>query len=149
MATKIVNGVEVTMSAAEEAEFETERAPTLPQAKRLMRERIAKRRVLAEISGFTHLTTRYNSDVLSLARIANLADRARTAQANSTPFNISVIAQDDTTNPMNAAAYIALQVSLGDHFLACSDNSKTLRQAVNQALDVPAVLAVDTELGWP
>jgi len=149
MTTKLVNGVSVDMDPAEAAAFEADRTPTLPQAKKLMRDRIAARRVVAEQGGFLHLTVRYNSDPQMLARIAIVAERARTAKTTATAFSINVIAADDTSGPMSADAYIALEKSAGDHFLACSDNAKTLRQAVNACTDVPSALAVNIEVGWP
>lgn len=149
MATKIVNGKEVTMSPAEEAAFEAERTPTLPQAKRLMRDKIARRRAAAEMGGFLHLAVRYDSDASELARIAILGERARTAKAAATAFSVNVIASDDSQTAMNANEFIALEVSAGDHFIACSAKARALRLAVNKAADVASVLAVDTEVGWP
>jgi len=146
---KLVNGVEVDMTPEEVIAFEAARTPTLPQARKLMRERIAARRVKAEQGGFLYLTARYDSDGNSLARLAVLASRAKTAKANNETVSVTLIAADDTQSQFNANELIALEVSAGDHFIACSANAKTLRQAVNQAVDVAAVLAVDLEVGWP
>lgn len=149
MATKLVNGVPVEMSPAEEAAFEAGRTPNLAQARRLMRDRIADRRSQAESGGFAHLTKRYDSRGGDLARLSILAERARTAKAAAGAFTVRVVASDDTEAAFNADEMIALEVSAGDHFLACSANARTLRQAVTAAADVALVLAVDIEAGWP
>lgn len=149
MATKLVNGVEVVMTPQEEAELEASRALTLPQAKRLMRDRIAARRELAESSSFAHLTKRYESRGNAMARLSILAERARTAKAQASAFSVRIVATDETEASFNADETIAMEVSAGDHFLACSANARTLRQAVNGAADAAAVLAVDIDQGWP
>ena len=146
---KLVNGELVDMTPEEAAAFEADRTPTLPQAKRAARLAIAARRAEAEHSGFLHAAVRYDSDALSLARIAVIAERARTAQAASAPLVVTMVAADDSQSNMNAAALIALEVSAGDHFVACSDNARVLRRAVNAAADLAAVTAVDLEVGWP
>lgn len=149
MATKIVNGVVVDMTAQDAAEFEAARAPALPQAKREARERIAERRARAETGGFAHLTVRYDSRGPDLARLAILGARARAAKAAAQPFTVRMAAADESESAMNADELIALELSAGDHFVACSARARTLRQAVNTAVDVPAVLAVDIDIGWP
>jgi hypothetical protein len=149
MATKIVNGVVVTMDPLEEADFEAKRAVNLPQAKKSAKALIAARRDRAETGGFLYLATRYSSDGNGLARTSILGERARTAKAASLPLVVNVIAMDDTSANMNANELIAMEVAAGDHLVACSENARVLRQAVNQALDVAAVQAVNIEIGWP
>lgn len=102
MATKLVNGVPVEMSPAEEAAFEAGRTPNLAQARRLMRDRIADRRSQAESGGFAHLTKRYDSRGADLARLSILAERARTAKAAAQPFTVRVVASDDSESAFNA-----------------------------------------------
>jgi hypothetical protein len=149
MTKKMLNGVEVDMDPAEAAEFEAGRTLTLPQAKKLAKALIAARRNMAETSGFLYLTTRYPSDGNGLSRTSILGERARTAKAASLPLVVSVIAMDDTSANMNANELIAMEVAAGDHLAACSENARVLRQAVNQAVDVAAVQAVNIEIGWP
>jgi hypothetical protein len=149
MGKKIVNGQLVDMALDEEAAFEAGRTPTLQQAKRAAREQIALRRLQAETGGFAHLAVRYESKPANLSRIAILAERARTAKAASQSFTVRVTAEDDSDTAMNANEYIAYEVSAGNHFVACSDRARTLRQAVNAAADVAAVLAIDINAGWP
>lgn len=147
--SRIVNGQLVPMTPEEEAAFEADRTPTLPQARRLMRQRIAARRSLAEAGNFPHLGKGYESTAAALARLSILAQRARTAKAEATAFSVRMVAADDTETAMNADEVIALERSAGDYLIACSANARTLRQAVAAAADVPAVLAVDIEVGWP
>lgn len=149
MTKKMVNGAEVDMDPAEAAEFDGQRALTLPKAKQAARDLIGLRRDRAETGGFAYLTARYPSDGNSLARISILGERARTAKAASLPFVVSLIAMDDTSSNFNANELIALEVAAGDHFAACSENAKALRQAVNACTDVAAVKAVNIEVGWP
>lgn len=147
--TKLINGVEVPLTPQEEAALEASRALTLPQTKRLMRDRIATRREQAESGSFAHLTKRYSSRGGDLGRLSVLAERARTAKAQASAYSVRMVATDDTEASFNADEVIALEVSAGDHFLACSANARTLRQAVNNAADAAAALAVDIEQGWP
>jgi hypothetical protein len=141
------------MSAQEEADLEATRALTLPQAKRFMRQKIADRRLTAEQGGFKHtvasVTTVYDSHGSDLARLSILASRARVAKAEAGAFSVRVVAADDSETAMNADELIALDRSAGDHFLACSANARTLRQAVNGSPDAASALSVDLEVGWP
>jgi len=146
---KLLNGEEVEMTSEEVAAFEAARTPTLAQAKKAARKAISSRREKAETSGFLHLGVRYDSSSADLARMAVLGERARTAKATSESFSVRVAASDDSESNMNANEYIALEKSAGDHFVACSANARTLRQAVGNAADLAAVLAVDIESGWP
>jgi len=149
-ATKFLNGNLVEMTPDEEAEFETSRALTLPQARREMRARIAARRERAENGGFQHLGVLYESRGADLARLPLLAARARTAKAaGENTWRARVVAADDSESNMNADEVIALEKSAGDHFVACAANARALRQAVNAAADVAAALAIDIEVGWP
>lgn len=149
MATRMVNGSSVPMSPDEEAAFDAGRTPTLAQARRLMRLRIADRRALAESANFVHLGKAYGSGAADLARLSVLAERARAAKAAATPYSVRIVAADDSESAMNADEVIALEISAGDHFLACSANARVLRQAVAAAADVAAALSVDIGIGWP
>jgi hypothetical protein len=143
MATKIVNGETVQMSAEEEAAFEAARTPTLNQAKRAARERIRERRDLAERT-FPYLGVRY--DASAAGRIAVLANAAR---QSGTGFPVRVVALDDSETNLSRAEMQAFETALAAHLQACSTNATTLRQAVNACTDVAAVRAVDIEAGWP
>ena len=150
MAKKLVNGVLVDMTPEEEAAFEASRTPTLPQARREMRERLSERREQAERGGFTHLTVKYGSGGSDLARLSVIAERARTAKAaGENTWRVRMAAADDSESNMNADEVIALEKSAGDHFVLCAANARTLRQAINQAVDATAALAVDINVGWP
>lgn len=151
MAKKLVNGVEMEMDPAEAQEFEASRTPTLGQARRTMFARIDARRSVAEGAGFVFAadSKRYASDAWALSRLTVLASRARAAKAASEAFSVRVQATDDSESAFNADALIALEHGAGDHFKACSDAARTLRQAVRNAIDVAGVLAVDIDSGWP
>ena len=150
MAKKLLNGQLVDMTPAEEAEFEAGRTPTLPQARRHMRDLIAQHRERAEQGGFTHSAVVYGSRGADLARLSILAQRARTAKADSeNTWRARMVAADDSESNMTADEVIALEKSAGDHFVACAANARTLRQAVNNAADVASCLAVDVNAGWP
>lgn len=150
MATKIVNGREAAMSSEEAEAFEASRSMTLPQARRYMRDLIAQHRERAEQGGFTHSAVVYGSRGADLARLSIMAQRARTAKADSDKaWRARMMAADDSESNMNADDVIALEKSAGDHFVACAANARTLRQAVNNAADVASCLAVDVNAGWP
>jgi hypothetical protein len=149
MATKLLNGVPVEMSDAEYLTFEDSRTLTVAQAKREMRRRIDERRERAERSGFALSATRYDSGPAFFSRLSILAARARTAKAANESFTVNVVAADESQANMNANEIIALEQAAGDFLVACSQNARTLRQAVGNAADVAAVLAVNVEAGWP
>lgn len=146
MGKKLVNGELVDMDTTEEAAFEAARTLTLPLARRLMRQRIAERRSAAEGAGFLYLGVRYPSDAWSLARLGVLARRAAAQPAG---FSVRVVALDDSETALNAAEMAAFDLAAGDHFLACSANARTLRQAVAAAADADAAQAVNIDVGWP
>lgn len=149
MATKIVNGVPVPMDAAEEAAFEASRTPTLQKAKRDLRDRLAARLARAERSGFSFQTVRVASDGDMLARIAILAERARRAVADSEAITVRLVAEDDSALNLNRGEMLDLAKTAGDHFLACSANARTLRQAIAAAATLAEVEAVNINTGWP
>jgi hypothetical protein len=143
MATKFVNGESVLMSAEEEAAFEESRQISLPQAKRAARERIRTLRDLAERS-FPYLGVWY--DASAAGRIAVLANRAR---ISADGFPVRVVALDESETNLSRVEYQAYEAALGTHLQACSAHANTLRQQVNAATTVAAVLAIDLEAGAP
>ena len=97
MATKIVNGREAAMSSEEAEAFEASRSMTLPQARRYMRDLIAQHRERAEQGGFTHSAVVYGSRGADLARLSIMAQRARTAKADSDKaWRARMMAADDS-----------------------------------------------------
>jgi hypothetical protein len=144
MATKIVNGDVVQMTAQEEAEFEASRTPTLSQARKEKKAQIKDRRELAERT-FPYLGVRY--DVSTLAgRIAVLANAAR---QSGTGFPVRFVALDDSEVGLSRAEMQAFELALATHLQACSANAKALRDAVQAASTPTAVQAIDIEAGWP
>lgn len=137
---KILNGQVVDMTTEDEAAMQL----SMPQAKRITRGRIAARRLEAERGGFTYAGKRYDSN--DRGTIALLANGARAGAAG---FPVRVVALDDTETALTAAEYQAFEAAAISHLLACSANARTLRQAVNAAADVDAVLAIDLDAGWP
>ena len=149
MTKKLINGQLVDMGPAEEAAFDAARSLSLPQLKKILRARIAARRVQAENGGFVHLATVYASTGQDLARLTIIAQRARTAKAAAAAFSVRMVAVDESESAMSADEVIALEVSAGDHFVSCGANARTLRQAVNAAADEATAKAVDLDAGWP
>jgi hypothetical protein len=144
MATRMVNGESVVMTAEEEAAFEATRTPTLPQAKRAARERIRGLMEMAQRGGFVYAGARYDSR--NAGMIAILANQAR---AGAGGFPVRMIDLDDGEAALSRAEVQAMEAALDAHLKLCSANAKTLRDAVAAAADVAAVRAVDLEAGWP
>lgn len=149
MVAKLVNGRPVEMDAAEEAAFEAARTPTLAQAKRAAREALAARLVGAEQSSFTYQTGRIVSDPAMLSRIAILAHRAQRAIADSETITVRIALEDGSTLSLTRQEMLDLAKAAGDHFIACSANARTLRQAIQAATTLAEVAAVSLESGWP
>jgi hypothetical protein len=148
MATKMVNGVLVTMTAEEEAQFEADRTPTLAHAKKARKQAILVRWGMADAAGFTYQTKTIESDATNLARISVLASRARRALADSEAFSVVWVTADDSTLTLNRAELIDMDKAAGDFLKRMSDNARTLRQAVSAATDLAGVAAVNIEAGW-
>lgn len=146
---KLVNGQPVEMTPEEEAAFETSRTPTLAQAKRTAREAIAARLAKAERNGFAFQAVRVASDADMLSRIAILAERARRAAADGETITVRLVAEDDSALNLNRSEMLDLAKASGDHFIACSANARTLRQAVAAATTLAEVRAIDIGVGWP
>jgi hypothetical protein len=143
MATIIRNGEVIELTAEQEAAFEASRTPTLTQAKRAARERIRALRDLAERS-FPYLGVWY--DASAAGRIAVLANRAR---ISADGFPVRAVALDESETNLSRVEYQAFEAALGTHLQACSAHANTLRQQVNAATTVAAVLAIDLEAGAP
>ena len=124
-------------------------AVPLGQAKRQKREGIASRLAQAERAGFVFQAARIASDADSLARISILALRAQRAKDDGQAISVRLVAADDTALTLNRQEMLDLAKAAGDHFLACSDNARTLRQAVAAATTAAEVDAVDLDSGWP
>lgn len=145
---RMVNGVQVAMTADEIAAFELERTPTLAEAKRAKKAAILRRWEKSEASGVEYQSKTIETDVASLARLGVLARRARQAVADSESFSVAIVAADDSILNLSRTEILELDKVIGDKFKACADNAKTLRQAVNAAADLAAVAAVDISAGW-
>jgi hypothetical protein len=124
-------------------------AKTLQRAKQEAREAIIHRWAKAEGDGLAFQTKRIETDTDNISRIGVLARRARQAKDDGQPFPVSLIAADETVLNLTRAEILLLDTALGDHFKACSDNARTLRQAVTAAATVAAVEAINIEAGWP
>lgn len=144
MATKIVNGESIAMSADEEAAFEAERTPNLSQAKRAARARIRGLMETAQRGGFVYAGARYDSANAGL--VAILANQARVGAGG---FPVRMIDLDDGETALSRAEVQAMEAALDAHLKACSAHAKVLRDAVAAAVDVAAVRAIDIEAGWP
>ena len=126
--------------------------PAVPigQAKKRKREGIASRLAQAERAGFVfQQAARIASDADSLARVSILALRAQRAKDDGQAISVRLVAVDDTALTLNRQEILDLAKAAGDHFLACSDNARTLRQAVAAATTAAEVDAVDLDSGWP
>lgn len=143
MASKIVNGEPVEMTAEEEAAFEASRMPRLNPAKDTARARIQELRERAERS-FPYSGKRY--DASSAGRIAMLANAARTSAQG---FPVLEVATDGSETKLSRTEYQAFEAALIAQLQACSARALALRDAVRTAVDVPAVQAIDLEAGWP
>lgn len=122
---------------------------TLAQAKRDARDALAVRLIRAEQSSFAFQTGRVVADAAMLSRIAILALRAQRAIADSEAITVRIALEDGSTLNLNRQEMLDLAKAAGDHFIACSANARTLRQAINAAATLAEVYAVDIESGWP
>lgn len=142
---KLVNGVEVEMTPAEQAELEAARYGTLQQAQARMREKLARRCALAEASGFAHNGKRWESSASVVGRTAMMSQ----LEGEPGPFSIDVETESGELVSMNVAAYQAYRKALAGHYKACNARRSALLAQINAATTPQQALAIDVRQGWP
>lgn len=90
-----------------------------------------------------------DSDTLSRSNISGAVLGALIAQSASAPFSIEWTAKDNSVHTLNAAQMIALGLAVLSHVNAAHDNARALRIEIEAAADVPTLLTIDIEAGWP
>lgn len=103
----------------------------------------------AERWGCTTPLGRADTDADSQRKVAGAVQMAMIAQAAGAPFSIEWTMQDNSVVTHDAAAMIVLGVAVGQHVAACHAVALSKRAAIEAAIDVDAVTAVDIAGGWP
>lgn len=90
-----------------------------------------------------------DSDALSRSNISGAVLGALIAQSASAPFTIEWTAKDNSVHTLNAAQMIALGLAVLSHVNAAHDAARVLRAEIEAAADIPTLLQIDIEAGWP
>jgi hypothetical protein len=90
-----------------------------------------------------------DSDELSRSNISGAALGALIAQSASTPFSIEWTAKDNSVHTLDAAGMIGLGLAVLQHVSAAHDRARDLRAEIEAATDVPTLLQIDIDTGWP
>lgn len=90
-----------------------------------------------------------DSDALSRSNISGAALGALIAQSAGAPFSVEWTLKDNSVVTLDASAMIALGLAVLAHVNGCHDHARTLREQIEAAADVTALLTIDVAAGWP
>lgn len=145
MATKLVNGVRVTLSAQEEADLEASRTPTLAQAKR------AKVEALRSVR-----EDKLNADLTVGAKTIDITPEFRAqlrelqAYSDANPSDpLTVFTANGKAVDVTRAQLVAVNTALHNRMKLINDAAKVKADTIEAAGDLAAVAAVNLDQGWP
>ncbi len=90
-----------------------------------------------------------DSDALSRSNITGASIGAMLAQSSGAPFSVEWTLKNNSVVTLDAAQMIALGLAVLAHVNACHDHARALREQIEAAADVPALLQIDVSAGWP
>jgi hypothetical protein len=90
-----------------------------------------------------------DTDELARSNIAGAALAAVIAQGASAPYSVTWTRADNSTVSLNATEMIAVGLAVMQHVDGCYNRARTLRDAINAAANMAALLAIDINTGWP
>ena len=141
MRTKVVDGVTVALSPAEEAARDAEEATWAASKASRAKDRLALRRYDAEVGGVTVGGAPIATDRESQAKL--IAARILAKEDAGYTLNWKTLAGFQS---LNSTQIIAVADAVASHVQACFNNEATLSAAIDAAQD-PDSVNVDT--GWP
>ena len=142
---KNVNGVNIQMTPAEEADFEASRTPSLAQAKSDLRARLRRRRQQAEAAGITVGAHPVPTDSEFVARLRSLKEWSD----DNTGEAIQVERANGAFVSLTRAQLIAVAKAVAAHMRDCNEVEAAKATAVAALPDLAAVRAYDVDAGWP
>ena len=145
MATKMVNGSAVEMTAQEEADFIASRTLSLADAKAAKVLQIEARQAIAERAGFQYSGFDVGSDPDQMRRYIVLSKRIETAVIDG----MSVSWRNNSLSIYDSTMIGDIEKAAGDHYVLCMDNAMALKEAVYVCTTVAQVDAIDINVGWP
>lgn len=90
------------------------------------------------------------TDVVSRGYVTGLVTRALIAQVNAEAgFSRTFTTAANASVTLNAAQIIALGALVEEYVNACHERSQALRDDIEAAEDMAALLAIDIAVGWP
>lgn len=90
-----------------------------------------------------------DSDALSRSNITGASIGAMLAQSSGAPFSVEWTLKNNSVVTLDAAQMIALGLAVLAHVNACHDHARALREQIEAAADVTALLQIDVSAGWP
>ena len=142
---KMVNGVRVQMTPAEEAQFEAERAPSLAQLKAELRRRVKTRRLMAEEAGVTVGQNVVETTAEFRLRLRELRDYLAENPGEQVPVRLA----NGRVVRVSAAQLTAAAKAIMQHIRDCMNAEADHLEAIDALADVPAAQAYDASTGWP
>lgn len=88
-------------------------------------------------------------DETSRLNILSAALEARNAKINNASFSITWTLANNSNVTLNADQMIDLGSKVTQHITACFNRARALRQSINNARHMAALLAIDVDAGWP
>ena len=124
-------------------------AQTFNQVRASKKDEITSRWATARGAGYLFQAKRIATDALSSSQISLIGARSRRAKDDTEAFSMIWVCADESTLNLSRAELLDLEKAYGDHLKACSDNARTLRQALGAAVTVADIAAIDANAGWP
>jgi hypothetical protein len=108
-------------------------------------ERIKRARTKQENAGFIYNNILYDSDPVSVQRIAGAAQLALLAQLANQPFSINWTVADNSVVTLDAQGMIAVGQALGVHLDTTFQKGRTYRNQIAAQTSIAALDAIDWE----
>lgn len=90
-----------------------------------------------------------DTDEVARSNIAGATLAALIASTTGAPYSVTWTMADNSLVAVDAAEMIAMGMAVMAHVGACHAHARTLRAAIDDAVDMAELLAIDVTVGWP
>ena len=124
-------------------------APPLAEMKAAVWEWVKARRNAVIVAGAPTPIGVVQADSESRVNLLGGVVMASLAKSAGVPFATEWTDLANVDHQLDADGMIAVGIAAGTYVTAAHDNSRTLRDAIETASDLAALLAIDVTAGWP
>lgn len=133
------------MTTAEQAEYAALQVAIFGVQKQSVRDSLAARRYVAEVSGTTYGGMNIETDETTQGKILGAVVAAMLDPAYTVLWKLS----DDTFVTLDAAQITAIAQAVRMHVQSCFDHEAALSALIDAATSMTDLYSVDIEAGWP